>query len=683
MSGWCCRPRCCLSRTLAPTSSDNDDNNRLEPSPSTPEVEPISIRIDSDVLDCPAAAVAEASADEKVSIPPSPSGTPSPLPVECFVTTEYAEYGPEEKLIRGIITVRPVASASHTNVSNDEEKTVDNALRISFAIDTSDSMRSHNKFLYVAESLAFGIGKLRPGQSVAVTAFNHDAKTIQPMVVIQSEQHRQEIAKRVYDAAMCAPGGFTDLTLGVQRALEQFGDAHTDGDHLVLLTDGMDFSSGTPRTEEELSARILALKHIRAITCHVIAVGHEKMNEQMLDTLTDGGGSLVHVAHPSQIPAAFGRVLGCAASVVAHKVTVGIELATPSNMLKFVRDVSDADSSATSKQARPSMAAPNPFSTLRRGKIHTCIYVGDVLAGSELRYAFYAPRAVFYMPIKLHLHCAIRRAFVESSTPYAWDGPRYATHTVAQPVVADVWADIAADELARAIRACYVQPLEAGGINAVANVATMIMKRVVAAKAQSQLTPQCVQLARMAAKAICYVLQFADDNRSAMPEADYDQLSKLHIAYGGLSLASCACGETSQLHGEDLLAVQPSSLMLRVLSRATTMHSSDADDVLHLMQLLNVCGPVVKTTLDEGTKVKSSTESVTSAKPATPKEPAVTAANTDGHTAGNVLARQWSADLNRQVSHVAKSWTVDPSLAATSASAGIGQVSLVRLISTR
>lgn len=153
---------------------------------------------------------------------------------------------------------------------------------IVFVLDTSGSMREHQKIDQAKEALRFGLRRLHPNDTFNLITFATDVQTFKPQRQTASKSHIEE-AIRFVDK-ISANGG-TNIYEALTEALKQFAE-NARPHYLVFLTDGQP-TVGPSDTFQILKAAKAANKASTRLFC--FGVGYD-VSTQLLDRLAGENG---------------------------------------------------------------------------------------------------------------------------------------------------------------------------------------------------------------------------------------------------------------------------------------------------------------------------------------------------------------------------------------------------------
>ncbi|HLQ37801.1 MAG TPA: VWA domain-containing protein, partial [Planctomycetota bacterium] len=159
-------------------------------------------------------------------------------------------------------------------------------LNLGLVIDCSGSMQDQGKMDQVQRGLALMVDRLRPGDRVALVAYDDEARLERASQVLGDGRWLRRAIQDLH------PGGSTNLHAGLMLGLHEVQEHQRQGgsNRVILLTDGI-ANRGVVDPERILDDARTVVGH--GIDLSTIGVGRD-LNTDLLDKLARGGHGLFH-----------------------------------------------------------------------------------------------------------------------------------------------------------------------------------------------------------------------------------------------------------------------------------------------------------------------------------------------------------------------------------------------------
>jgi Ca-activated chloride channel family protein len=164
---------------------------------------------------------------------------------------------------------------------------------LTFVIDVSGSMGETGKLDLVQDALDYLIDQLRPTDSVAIVAFNDDAKVLREMTPVRNKGNLHSAV------AQLRAGGSTNLEAGLVTGYRVARDGYISGasNRVILLSDGLANVGDTTADPILRQVREEAAKQIALLG---VGVGSD-YGDALMERLADAGdGFVTYVSEQSQ-----------------------------------------------------------------------------------------------------------------------------------------------------------------------------------------------------------------------------------------------------------------------------------------------------------------------------------------------------------------------------------------------
>jgi Ca-activated chloride channel family protein len=193
------------------------------------------------------------------------------------------------------------------------------AAHLTFLIDISGSMASHDKLPLMKQSLRILVDALQPGDTVGIVTFATTVKIALPATPIQDK------AKILAVLDGLRTGGNTAMAEGLVVAYKQaIRDAGPQGISRVILVTDADANVGATTHEEMHSAIATYIKE--GVTLSAIGVGAGNFKDAVLEPLADkGNGNYYYIDSLAQARRVFDRELAGTLQVVAVDAKLQVE----------------------------------------------------------------------------------------------------------------------------------------------------------------------------------------------------------------------------------------------------------------------------------------------------------------------------------------------------------------------
>ena len=155
-------------------------------------------------------------------------------------------------------------------------------LALTFVVDVSGSMRDQSRLENVKAALSLLVRKLDAGDSIAMVAFNNEARLIAPM---NSAASRGSLEDGLYTLQ---PSGGTSVESGLNLGFQTAADNLVVGavNRVIFLSDGVGNIDGTD--QERILASVESFRDGN-IYLNTIGVGLDSHNDHFLEQLADRG----------------------------------------------------------------------------------------------------------------------------------------------------------------------------------------------------------------------------------------------------------------------------------------------------------------------------------------------------------------------------------------------------------
>jgi Ca-activated chloride channel homolog len=164
---------------------------------------------------------------------------------------------------------------------------------LTFVVDVSGSMAEPGRLDLVRDALHTLVDQLRDGDSVAIVAYDDEAKVLRPMTPIRS----RAALHRAIDGLQ--PGGSTNLEAGLVTGYRVAREGFVEGstNRVILLSDGL---ANVGNTSAEPILRQIREEAAKRIALLGVGVGSE-YGDQLMEQLADqGDGFVTYVSEPAQ-----------------------------------------------------------------------------------------------------------------------------------------------------------------------------------------------------------------------------------------------------------------------------------------------------------------------------------------------------------------------------------------------
>jgi len=155
-------------------------------------------------------------------------------------------------------------------------------LALTFVVDVSGSMRQQDRLVNVKEALSLLVRKLDAGDSVALVAFNKEARVVAPMM---SAAARGSLENALYQLSA---GGGTSVEQGLRIGFETAVDQLRPGavNRVIFLSDGV---GNIDETDQERILASVEEYRDKKVYLNTIGVGLDSHNDHFLEQLADRG----------------------------------------------------------------------------------------------------------------------------------------------------------------------------------------------------------------------------------------------------------------------------------------------------------------------------------------------------------------------------------------------------------
>jgi len=155
-------------------------------------------------------------------------------------------------------------------------------LALNFVVDVSGSMRRQDRLVNVKEVLSLLVRKLDAGDSVALVAFNEEARVVAPMM---SAAARGSLENALYQLSA---GGGTSVEQGLRIGFETAVDQLRPGavNRVIFLSDGV---GNIDETDQERILASVEEYRDKKVYLNTIGVGLDSHNDHFLEQLADRG----------------------------------------------------------------------------------------------------------------------------------------------------------------------------------------------------------------------------------------------------------------------------------------------------------------------------------------------------------------------------------------------------------
>ncbi len=217
-------------------------------------------------------------------------------------------------------------------------------VHLTFLVDVSGSMSSHDKLGLAKRSLHELVENLQPQDTVALATYaGHVARVLDPMPVTSSNSRT---IHRAIDRL--ESGGGTGMSSGVDLAYELASSSFVKGEEnrVIVLSDG-DANIG-PSSHTEILRQIKGYSE-RGITLSTIGFGMGNYKDVMMEQLANNGdGNYFYIDSMAEAQEVFGEDLSGTLQVIAKDVKIQVEF-NPEAVYSYRligyenRDIADRD----------------------------------------------------------------------------------------------------------------------------------------------------------------------------------------------------------------------------------------------------------------------------------------------------------------------------------------------------
>jgi Ca-activated chloride channel family protein len=216
-------------------------------------------------------------------------------------------------------------------------------VHLTFLVDTSGSMSSHDKLGLAQRSLHELVENLSPTDTVALGTYAGSVREVLAPTPISRNRDR------IHDAidALSAGGG-TGMSSGVELAYQMASEAMVQGheNRVIVLSDG---DANIGRTSHEEILRTIKRYAEEGITLSTIGFGMGNYKDTMMEQLADqGDGNYAYIDSIDEARRVFGEDLEATLRVIARDVKIQVEF-NPEAVIAYRligyenRDIADRD----------------------------------------------------------------------------------------------------------------------------------------------------------------------------------------------------------------------------------------------------------------------------------------------------------------------------------------------------
>ncbi len=230
-----------------------------------------------------------------------------PAPLAASLEVAAAPWAPTHRLVRIGLKARELSTADRP------------AANLVFLVDVSGSMAEPGKLPLVKESLRMLVGKLKPGDRVAIAIYAGSSGLALPST---PAGHRQEILDAI---DRLSAGGSTNGAMGIQLAYDIAKANFIPGgvNRVILATDG-DFNIGVTNRGDLI--RLIEEKARSGVFLTALGFGMGNLKDATLEELADrGNGSYAYIDSAREARKVLSEQVNGTLAVVARDVKAQVE----------------------------------------------------------------------------------------------------------------------------------------------------------------------------------------------------------------------------------------------------------------------------------------------------------------------------------------------------------------------